>query len=115
MPLSDNASAYSLRLVGVDDTAPLVTPLTPSYGSTVRSPTRPSPRTTILNATLKMAALFVVGTAALGMTLWLALPPLDEYVSLWSITIAYLSCAESIDRCCASQSRLTSSRSSTIY
>ncbi|KAF8734683.1 hypothetical protein AX14_003113 [Amanita brunnescens Koide BX004] len=78
MPLSDNASAYSLRLVGVDDTAPLVTPLTPSYGSTVRSPTRPSPRTTILNATLKMAALFVVGTAALGMTLWLALPPLDE-------------------------------------
>jgi len=78
MPLSDNASAYSLHLVGSDDTEPLVTPLTPTYGSTLRSPIRTSPRKTILNATLKMAALFIVSTVALGTTLWLALPPLDQ-------------------------------------
>jgi hypothetical protein len=82
MPLSDNASAYSLHLVGSDDTEPLVTPLTPTYGSTLRSPIRTSPRKTILNATLKMAALFIVSTVALGTTLWLALPPLDQCVNL---------------------------------
>lgn len=83
MPLSDNASAYSLHLVGPDnDTEPLVTPLTPTYGSTLRSPIRPSPRKTILNATFNMAALFIVSTATLGTILWLALPPLDQCVPL---------------------------------
>lgn len=84
MPLSlpDNASVYSLRLINDDDSdrAPLVTPLTPSYGSTLRSPTRPSARKTIFNATIKMGMLFIVSTLALSAILWFALPSLDECV-----------------------------------
>lgn len=114
MPLSDNASAYSLHLVGVDDNEPLVTPLTPSYGSTLRSPTRTSPRKTILNATLKMGALFIISTAALGITLWLALPPLDECVLLSASNLAHFSYPGPTDRCSASQPRLTSSKRLTI-
>ncbi|KAJ4479973.1 hypothetical protein J3R30DRAFT_3656916 [Lentinula aciculospora] len=81
-----NASVYTLATVnGHDDQetsshAPLHTPLTPSYGSTMpRSPgTARSSRKLILNATLKMAAIFVISTAVLGTTLWLALPTLEE-------------------------------------
>jgi len=84
LSLSDNVSTYSLRLIHNDDDdsdrAPLVTPLTPSYGSTLRSPSRPSARKTIFNATIKMAMLFIVSTVALGAILWFALPPLDECV-----------------------------------
>ncbi|KAF9029751.1 hypothetical protein BDP27DRAFT_1273933 [Rhodocollybia butyracea] len=82
----DNSSVYTLATVNNDDEsvnsprAPLLTPLTPSYGSTMpRSPgTRTSSKKLILNATLKMAAIFIVSTALLGGTLWLALPTLEE-------------------------------------
>lgn len=83
---SDNASVYTLATVNdLDDEqdsvhAPLLTPLTPSYGATM--PHSPGParnsRKLILNATLKMAAIFVISTALLGGTLWLALPTLEE-------------------------------------
>ncbi|KAJ3867041.1 hypothetical protein EV359DRAFT_35405 [Lentinula novae-zelandiae] len=81
-----NASVYTLATVDErhdeenSPHAPLLTPLTPSYGSTMpRSPgTSRSSRKLILNATLKMAAIFVVSTAILGITLWLALPTLEE-------------------------------------
>lgn len=33
-----------------------------------------------MNATLKMAVIFILSTAFLGATLWLALPTLDECV-----------------------------------
>ncbi|KAJ7573923.1 hypothetical protein C8J56DRAFT_803763 [Mycena floridula] len=75
-----NASVYTLNTVrGDDEHAPLVTPLTPSYGSTaLRSPnTRPSSAKLIWNATLKMAAIFVISSVLLGGTLWLALPTLE--------------------------------------
>ncbi|PFH46807.1 hypothetical protein AMATHDRAFT_50768 [Amanita thiersii Skay4041] len=82
---TDTASTYTLQTVRDDaelssasDRAPLITPLTPSYGTTARSPTRPSPRKVILNATMKMALIFVLSSLALGGTLWLALPTLDE-------------------------------------
>lgn len=52
-----------------------------AYGTaTPSSPTRPSSRKLLFNATLKMAAIFVLSTAFLGGTLWLALPTLDECV-----------------------------------
>ncbi|KAJ4495139.1 hypothetical protein C8J55DRAFT_414930 [Lentinula edodes] len=81
-----NASVYTLATVNErhdeenSPHAPLLTPSTPSYGSTMpRSPgTSRSSRKLILNATLKMAAIFVVSTAILGITLWLALPTLEE-------------------------------------
>ncbi|KAE9403577.1 hypothetical protein BT96DRAFT_936229 [Gymnopus androsaceus JB14] len=82
---SDNASVYTLATVNdLDDDnndvhAPLLTPLTPSYGSMPHSPgTARSSRKLIFNATLKMAAIFVISTALLGGTLWLALPTLEE-------------------------------------
>ena len=37
-----------------------------------------SSRKILLNASMKMAALFIVSTLVLGGTLWLALPPLEE-------------------------------------
>jgi hypothetical protein len=77
-----NASAYTLDTVhdgGDDDLAPLLIPETPSYGATFpHSPTRPSSRKVIFNATLKMACIFGVSTLFLGGTLWLALPTLEE-------------------------------------
>ncbi|KAF8622550.1 hypothetical protein AX15_006903 [Amanita polypyramis BW_CC] len=76
---ADNASTYTLHTVNGDhDRAPLITPLTPAYGATLRSPARPSSRKIIFNATLKMALIFVLSSILLGGTLWLALPTLDE-------------------------------------
>ncbi|KAF8638709.1 hypothetical protein AX17_002004 [Amanita inopinata Kibby_2008] len=82
---SDNASTYTLHTVhedgehsSISDRAPLITPLTPSYGTTLRSPTRPSSRKVIFNATIKMAVIFIMSSLALGGTLWLALPTLSE-------------------------------------
>lgn len=63
-----------------DDRSPLLTPLTPSYGSAghPHTPTRPSSRKVIVNATLKMATIFLLSTILLGGTLWLTLPTLEE-------------------------------------
>lgn len=55
--------------------------IAPAYGaaeSQYRS--NVSSRKIMLNATIKMAVLFVISTIVLGTTLWLALPPLEEYV-----------------------------------
>ncbi|KAJ7475674.1 hypothetical protein FB451DRAFT_1244199 [Mycena latifolia] len=73
-----NASEYTLQNVG--DSTPINTPTTPSYGSTFGPDGghRPSSRRLILNATLKMAAVFVVSTVLLGSILWIALPTLEE-------------------------------------
>ncbi|KAG6828143.1 hypothetical protein H0H92_009029 [Tricholoma furcatifolium] len=83
-PSHPNHSAYTLATVNHDgdDRSPLLTPVTPSYGTAnyPHSPTRPSQRKVILNATLKMAAIFVVSTLFLSAALWLALPTLEEQV-----------------------------------
>jgi hypothetical protein len=77
-----NASMYTLDTVNEDhdrhtDRSSLISSNTPSYGATFpRSSSAPS-RTIIFNALLKMACLFLLSTAALGGTLWLALPTLD--------------------------------------
>ncbi|GLB40611.1 putative SNARE associated Golgi protein [Lyophyllum shimeji] len=78
-----NHSCYTLDTVHCDDhddRSPLLTPATPSYGTAnyPHSPSRPSSRKIILNATLKMAAIFVVSTLLLSASLWLALPKLEE-------------------------------------
>ncbi|KAK7051101.1 hypothetical protein VNI00_005213 [Paramarasmius palmivorus] len=74
-----NSSVYTLDTVRIDDHAPLITPQTPSYGATVpRSPTRPSSRKLVFNATLKMACIFLLSSLLLGGILWLALPTLEE-------------------------------------
>ncbi|KAF9466459.1 hypothetical protein BDZ94DRAFT_1157726 [Collybia nuda] len=78
-----NYSSYTLNTVNHDDhhdRSPLLTPTTPSYGAAnfPHTPSRPSSRKIIINATLKMACIFAVSSFILGGTLWLALPPLDE-------------------------------------
>ncbi|KAG5339294.1 hypothetical protein C0989_004903 [Termitomyces sp. Mn162] len=78
-----NHSTYTLATVNnddCDDRAPLLTPVTPSYGTAnhPHSPSRPSSRKVILNATLKMAAIFVISSLFLALSLWLALPTLEE-------------------------------------
>ncbi|KAK1229094.1 hypothetical protein PQX77_007856 [Marasmius sp. AFHP31] len=74
-----NASVYTLDTVHIDDQAPLLTPQTPSYGVvTPRSPTRPSSRKLVFNATLKMLCIFLASTIVLGTVLWVALPTLEE-------------------------------------
>ena len=79
------SSLYTLDTV-MNDELDIRTPLnassTATYGAVPHSPSRPSSRKVIFNATLKMAAIFVVSTVLLGGTLWLALPTLAEYVSL---------------------------------
>jgi hypothetical protein len=80
----DNASVYTLDTVdeeheGHTDRSSLLSPSTPNYGATSpRSSSAPSSRTIIFKALLKMAFLFLLSTAALGGTLWLALPTLDQ-------------------------------------
>ncbi|KAH9943705.1 oxalate transporter [Amylocystis lapponica] len=80
--LPDDRSAYSLATVyDVPSPTSRTSLLThqsddSTYGTT--SPSQPSSRRILLNATLKMTALFVISTAFLGGTLWLALPTLDE-------------------------------------
>ncbi|KAI0703824.1 hypothetical protein BC835DRAFT_1262421 [Cytidiella melzeri] len=79
----DNSSAYSLATVP-ESVPPTPTPRTAllsssaeqTYGAT--QPSQPSTRRILMNATLKMAVIFVLSTAFLGATLWLALPRLDE-------------------------------------
>ncbi|EJD06614.1 uncharacterized protein FOMMEDRAFT_144586 [Fomitiporia mediterranea MF3/22] len=73
-----NASAYTLATIphaGSDASSSNA-----SYGATM--PMSPnsniSSRRILLNAGIKMAALFVISTLLLGGTLWLALPPLEE-------------------------------------
>ncbi|TFY76486.1 hypothetical protein EWM64_g7528 [Hericium alpestre] len=62
-----------------DDHAPLLTPSSPSYGTTPISPGVPrNSRRLIFNAALKMAVIFTVGSLILGGTLWIALPTLEE-------------------------------------
>ncbi|KAL0569883.1 hypothetical protein V5O48_012082 [Marasmius crinis-equi] len=75
-----NSSVYTLDTVHIDDHAPLLTPQTPSYGGVVppRSPTRPSSRKLVFNATLKMLCIFLASSIILGGVLWLALPTLEE-------------------------------------
>jgi hypothetical protein len=77
-----NHSTYTLDTVydGRGDRTPLLTPGTPAYGTAnyPHTPSRPSSRRIILNATLKMACIFLVSTLFLGGTLWLALPTLEE-------------------------------------
>ncbi|KAG6853784.1 hypothetical protein C0991_001373 [Blastosporella zonata] len=78
-----NHSTYTLATVHSDDhddRSPLLSPVTPSYGTSnyPHSPSRPNSRRIILNATLKMAAIFVVSTLFLSAALWLALPTLEE-------------------------------------
>jgi hypothetical protein len=99
-PNHHNASTYTLATihgplsansVAQSDRCSLLTPAaaTPSYGATFpRSPTVPSPRRTVINAALKMAALFLVSTLVLGGMLWFALPTLEEYAT-WSCTVGY--------------------------
>ncbi|RDB30948.1 Transmembrane protein 41B [Hypsizygus marmoreus] len=76
----DNYSIYTLATVDHDDRSPLLSPSTPSYGTSnyPHTPSRPSSRKVILNATLKMACIFIFSTLVLGGTLWLALPTLEE-------------------------------------
>ena len=42
----------------------------------------------ILNAALKMAAVFIVSTLVLGGTLWFALPTLEQYVLSFYVAIS---------------------------
>lgn len=89
-PYQDNSSAYSLSTVPdapsspTQRTALLASPTSSQvrYGAAPAS--RPSSKRLLLEATLKMAAMFIISTALLGLTLWLALPTLDEYVSVHS-------------------------------
>lgn len=79
----DDRSAYSMATVY---DAPSPTSRTSLLSSSARSegnygavaPSQPSTKRLIWNATLKMAAIFVVSTVVLGGTLWLALPTLEE-------------------------------------
>jgi len=78
-----DASVYTLETIDEehgrrDDRSSLLSPITPDYGATFpRSSSVPSSRRIIFNALLKMACIFLLSTAALGGTLWLALPTLD--------------------------------------
>lgn len=85
-------SMYTLDTVNYndddnDDSAPLLTPTTPSYGATFPRSRRPSSTKVIFNATLKMACIFLISTVLLSGTLWLALPTLEEYVLLFCLLI----------------------------
>ncbi|TFK50046.1 hypothetical protein OE88DRAFT_1726598 [Heliocybe sulcata] len=85
-----NDSQYTLATVHLDDradspalsdrTALLAENPSNTYGTTFpQSPGgQPSSRKLLFNAAIKMALVFLISTAVLGGTLWLALPPLDE-------------------------------------
>ncbi|KAG6896580.1 hypothetical protein C0992_007332 [Termitomyces sp. T32_za158] len=84
-----NHSSYTLATVNddddCDDRSPLLTPTTPSYGTTnhPHTPSIPSSRRVILNATLKMAAIFVVSSLFLGLALLQAFSlPGSMYLSI---------------------------------
>ncbi|KAF5382093.1 hypothetical protein D9615_004212 [Tricholomella constricta] len=70
----ENQSTYTLDTVSYgdhSDRSPLLTPTTPSYGAAnfPHTPSRPSSRKVILNATLKMTAIFVISSLLLGAAL----------------------------------------------
>jgi uncharacterized membrane protein YdjX (TVP38/TMEM64 family) len=87
--LHANSSAYTLRTVNsissdsaiaYSDSESLL-PHSPSqntYGAVSTISSSPSPRRLIVNSTLKMACLFVLSSLFLGLTLWTALPALEE-------------------------------------
>ncbi|KAH8100164.1 oxalate transporter [Cristinia sonorae] len=78
-PAGDTWSEYSMATVhglAPERTALLSSAPSGTYGTT--SPSQPSSRRILMNATLKMTLIFVLSTALLGGTLWLALPTLDE-------------------------------------
>ncbi|KAL1949812.1 hypothetical protein VTO73DRAFT_8693 [Trametes versicolor] len=79
----DDRSAYSMATVHDPPNSPNArTSLLSSNGSDagygVATPSTPSNRRLIWNATLKMGAIFFISTVLLGGTLWLALPTLEE-------------------------------------
>ena len=106
-PQASNASAYSAYTL---DTIPIAGPsrsrspspvsvltndtdrspllrsnadLAPAYGAAESLySSNVSSKKIMLNAAMKMAALFVISTILLGGTLWLALPPLEEYANM---------------------------------
>ena len=86
-PYHDASSAYSLATVPDHPSSPtqrtslLASSASSTTGYGAVPPSRPSSRRLLLEATLKMAAMFIVSTAALGLTLYFALPTLDECVS----------------------------------
>ncbi|THH26294.1 hypothetical protein EUX98_g7889 [Antrodiella citrinella] len=78
-PVADNRSEYSMATVhgvAAERTGLLSNTPSGSYGTT--APSQLSQRRILFNATLKMALIFVLSTAFLGGTLWLALPTLEE-------------------------------------
>ncbi len=81
----DDRSAYSMATVHDPPSSPTArTSLLSSNGSDagygVATPSTPSNRRLLWNATLKMGAIFFISTVLLGGTLWLALPTLEECV-----------------------------------
>lgn len=92
-PYRDNGSAYSLSTVqDVPSPTPRTALLASSsteYAYGTSQPSQPSSRRILINATLKMAVIFVLSTAFLGATLWLALPRLDECVPLLRVSMDF--------------------------
>jgi hypothetical protein len=72
-----NESAYTLATV---ESSSLLSSASISYGSAPVHPPHQSNRRVILNATLKMALIFILSCILLGGTLWISLPTLDLYV-----------------------------------
>jgi hypothetical protein len=115
----DNSSSYTLRPVATGSTqdprSPLISPATPTYGTTPARlegahPPRPS-RRPLLIALLKMTLLFLTSSALLGGTLWLALPTLEEYVHITYFNYdIYMLSSETIDLSFEFQSRSPSYR-----
>ncbi|KAI0636192.1 oxalate transporter [Trametes polyzona] len=80
--IPDDRSAYSMATV-YDMPSPtartsLLSVDSNDEGYGVATPSRPSNKRLLWNATLKMGVIFFLSTALLGGTLWLALPTLEE-------------------------------------
>lgn len=118
----DDRSAYSMATVHDPPNSPNArTSLLSSNGSDagygVATPSTPSNRRLIWNATLKMGAIFFISTVLLGGTLWLALPTLEECVPVppstnHILTALYRRVTGRIDRRSKSQRALRNSRPS---
>lgn len=79
----DDRSAYSLATVHDTPSMNSQTSLLSNHSEVnygTAPPSQPSSRRLLWNATLKMATIFLLSTAFLGGTLWLALPTLEECV-----------------------------------
>ena len=87
--LSSRSASPNSRRSTDSDREPLlrVDPTVSSHNYGATMPMSPngniSSRRILLNACVKMAALFIVSTALLGGTLWLALPPLESLVAVY--------------------------------